>query len=78
MRVSVTHVQALEDYRRDRLHLFPSPESLRWYLRIHRPLLSQAGALLKLRGRFFIHAENFDGYVIEAAQSAAGKQGHSA
>ncbi len=60
-------VQALVpplDYQGSRAHLFPSIESLRWFIRCNKPELIEAGALLEIAGRIRINPEAFDGVVL--------------
>lgn len=52
-------------------HVFPSVESVRWYLREHREGLEEAGALLVIRGRINIVPAPFEEYVLRAGQAAA-------
>lgn len=51
--------------------VFPSVESVRWYLREHREGLEDAGALLVIRGRLNIVPGPFESYVLRAGQAAA-------
>ena len=54
-----------------RNHLFPGPESLRWFMRNHRADLVESGAVLMIAGRWFANPPAFDRVVIEAGQRAA-------
>lgn len=38
---------------------FPSEQSARWAVRMHRRALAEAGALALLRGRIFVHQVKF-------------------
>lgn len=58
-------------YREGRERLFQSEGSLQWYVRQHRPALIEAGALLLHAGRWMIHPDHFDAYVMAAGASAA-------
>ena len=54
-------------------HLFPSLDSLRWFIRRSRALLQQHGALLQIAGRTYVDPDKFAAavLVIGAAQSAS-------
>jgi len=54
--------------------LFPSVESLRWYMREHREGLVEAGALHVIRGRTYIAPGPFEAYVLRAGQEQAAKR----
>lgn len=64
---------APEKYRESRAHLFPSPQSLVWFIRRNREELVAKGALLVLAGRNHVDPFKFDEVVIEVGQRAAGK-----
>lgn len=71
--MSSTVLQALkppEDYRAERERIFPGRNSLGWYIRQNRSDLVAAGALLKIRGAWFIHGPRFDEFVIDRSRSA--------
>lgn len=55
-----------EEYQQRTSNLFPGIESLRWYIRQHRPALTADGALLYIAGRLWINPPKFDGYVLAA------------
>ncbi|RYF56018.1 MAG: hypothetical protein EOO27_19510 [Comamonadaceae bacterium] len=55
-----------EGYQAQTAHLFPSEQSIRWYIRQHRDALVSAGALLYIAGRLWINSGKFDSYVLEA------------
>lgn len=61
----------LIDYAEQRKRLFPSTNSLQWYVRNHRQALIAAGALLMHCGQWHVHIARFDAYVIEAGRAAA-------
>jgi len=71
---SLSKLKSPQAYRLERDHLFPSDQSLIWFIRNNRPALIEAKALLKLRGRTLLHDENFDAYVMAAAQAGVCKQ----
>jgi hypothetical protein len=41
-------------------HLFPSEPSIRWFVRRHRIRLVESGALVKLRGMWFVDLTAWD------------------
>lgn len=47
--------------------VFPSTESFRWYLRNNEMALVDRGAVVKLRGQWFLVRPTFDQAVIELA-----------
>lgn len=49
-----------DDYVNERSHVFQSMESFRYFLRKHRTLLFERGALLEIGGRILIVAPKFD------------------
>lgn len=51
----------------DAQHVFPSVESLRWYLRTHESSLVSRGALIKLRGQWYLIRPTFDQAIVEIA-----------
>jgi len=59
------------DYRAARERIFYSDNSLHWYMRSHRDELVAAGALLKIRGVWFIHEPRFDDFVLTGGREAA-------
>ena len=58
-------------YQRERAHLFPSEESLRWFVRRHKRSLIDAGALLMIAGRLTINPALFDRVVLTVGQQSA-------
>ena len=62
--------EAPEAYLAKRAHLFPSVSSLRWFMRMERERLIEAGALRKLAGRVLIEPSSFDAVVEAAARDA--------
>lgn len=67
----VLKLAPLPEYRAQRQHIFPSQASLDWYLRKNRSGLVESGALLLLAGRWFVNAERFDAYLLQAGTEAA-------
>jgi hypothetical protein len=61
----------LEEYQQTRERCFPSAGSLEWYLRMHRSKLIEAGAMLKHRGIWHVHADRFDQAVMDIAQASS-------
>lgn len=68
----------VEEYQGGRVRVFPSKESVRWYIRQHRKGLEGCGALLHIHGRLWAHPPKFDAFVIEAGQQAAQRRGVAA
>lgn len=69
--IDVLKLAPLSEYRAQRQHIFPSQPSLDWYLRKNRPGLVENGAMLLLAGRWFVNAERFDAYLLQAGTEAA-------
>ena len=53
------------DYQRDNAHIFPTPQSWKWFVHQHRAELIEAGALCYVAGRVFVVPEAFDGTVVK-------------
>lgn len=51
---------ALEAYQQANQHIFPSPNSLRWFYRQHRSELIESGAVVRLAGRLMVHGGNME------------------
>lgn len=64
-------LKARAEYRAERERIFPSPNSFDWYIRQNRARLIAAGALLKIRGTWFVHEPRFDDFVLRGGQEAA-------
>jgi len=60
-----------EEYRAPRAHLFPSPQSLTWFMRQHRSKLIDAGALSTIAGKHRIHPAKADAVVSAIGEQAA-------
>ena len=41
------------------LHTFPSVDSVRWFVRVHRDELARLGAVIGITGRLRFHPERF-------------------
>lgn len=64
-------LQLPEDYRASRLHLYPSADSFRWFVRQHRGELVKAGALSRPTGRWLVRPGLFDRVVLEVGARRA-------
>jgi hypothetical protein len=51
-------------------HTFPSAESIRWFCRINRDKLANAGALISITGRLRYHPERFQQAAAEIGSAA--------
>lgn len=58
------------DYQGSRAHLFPSIESLRWFIRCNKAALIAGGALLEIAGRTRVNPAAFDAVVLEVGKRA--------
>ena len=68
-------VRPLPEYREPRSHIFPSDNSLNWFVRQHKGELVEAGAMLLLNGQWHANDERFDATVLEIGKRAAQKRG---
>ena len=59
-------------YQESRKHLFPSQQSLQWFMRTHKRELVEAGGLLLIAGRNVIAPAAFDALVLEDGRRKAG------
>lgn len=68
----------LPEYQQQRQAIFPSQDSLRWFIRQHHAELVEQRALLMPAGKKLISPSAFDSVVVEiGARLAAGrKRGH--
>jgi hypothetical protein len=57
---SLATLVRLPDYQGQREHLSGSFASIQWFVRTHRDRLVDDGALLMLRGQWFVAPEVFD------------------
>lgn len=64
----ITGLVRIQQYQSERSNVFPSVESLRWYLREHRKGLEGASALLYIAGRLWADPNKFDAYVLDAGR----------
>ncbi|PWB40134.1 MAG: hypothetical protein C3F19_11605 [Rhodocyclales bacterium] len=46
-------------------HTFPSVDSIRWYVRIHREELARVGAVIAITGRLRFHPARFQRAAVE-------------
>lgn len=53
-----------EEYQAARGHIFPSPTSLQWFMRRHRPALIEKRAILMPTGRLLVDEQQFDDAVL--------------
>lgn len=61
----------LPDYQQRRQTIFPSPDSLAWFVRKHYAELVESGALLMPAGKKLIAPGAFDRFVLEVGQRRA-------
>jgi hypothetical protein len=61
----------VNQYRAERAHVYQSDEALRWTLRQHGQRFADAGALVIIGRRKFVHPERFDKVAFELGQKAA-------
>lgn len=73
-RSDVRDVVLPSDYRSERQHIFQSKGSFDWFLRRHRAQLVARQALLLLAGRWMVHSERCDAYLLETGAAAAQAQ----
>jgi hypothetical protein len=64
-------VRKLPEYGEQRRHIFPSDNSLTWFVRQHRSELIESGAILLLNGQWHVHEGRFDLAVLEVGKKAA-------
>ena len=64
MSETVQALVSLQAYQQSRAHLFPSVESIRWYVRRHREELIDGGAVLTVAGRVQVSPGAFDGCLL--------------
>ena len=56
----ISQLRTLDDFRVERPLLFPSAEALRWFVRVNKDELVNAGALTRPTGRWLVRPEAFD------------------
>jgi hypothetical protein len=64
------------EYAAERVQVFPSGESFRWFERQHRVELVERGALVKPTGRKLVNPALFDQVVLEIGARQAKRRGH--
>jgi len=62
---------SVAEYAKMRANVFGSTESLRWFLRMHRTRLVEAGAVFLLTNRWMVNPTAFDAAVLEIGSRAA-------
>ena len=63
------------EYAAERVQVFPSGESFRWFDRTHRAELVERGALVKPTGRFLVNPPLMDQAVLEIGTRQAKRRG---
>lgn len=51
-------------------HTFPTIDSVRWFVRVHREQLARAGAVIAITGRLRFHPERFQQLAVEIGRQA--------
>ena len=74
MSADVQALVPLLEYQQSRAHLFPSLESLRWFIKTRKRQLVDAGALLDITRRHMILPARFDAVVMESGQQRAARK----
>ena len=62
-----------EEYRLERIRLFPSKGSFDWFARQHREQIYSRKAMLVLGGRIFIDPERFDQFILSTNAPGSGR-----
>ena len=65
MDTKLADLVSLSEFQRTTAHLFPSVESIRWYLRQNGSKLRSSGAVLTIAGRIWICPSKFERDVLE-------------
>jgi hypothetical protein len=52
------------------LHTFPTLDSVRWFVRIHREPLARAGAVIAITGRLRFHPDRFQQAATEIGRAS--------
>ena len=60
-----------KDFRKSACHLFPTDDSLRWFLRSHEQALTEAQAVLKLGRGTFIDGDRFRAVAVSLMKVSA-------
>lgn len=71
MTEAVQELVPIDVYQQTRSHLFPSIQSVRWFLRNHRQALVQADAVVMLNRRYLVVPGAFDAYAMQSARETA-------
>lgn len=75
MTTTAAEMVPLPQYQQERQAIFPSQDSLRWFIRQHHAELVEQHALLMPAGKKLIAPSNFDRVVVEiGARLAAGRK----
>lgn len=67
----VSSVMTLDEYQKARKTIFPSGASIRWDVFENRDVLVRAGALLRLKGRWYADPAKYDAVIYERGLQAA-------
>jgi hypothetical protein len=59
------------EYQQARPHLFPSEQSMRWYVRQHRAALVEADALVMVARRYLVVPSAIDAFVLRGGKATA-------
>lgn len=65
MATAINDLRLPADYQAERTHVFPSVNSLDWFVRRNRAELMQRGAIVAPLGRRLIVPEKFDRFVMQ-------------
>lgn len=65
MQTTAAEMLPLPEYQQQRAYIFPSVDSLRWFIRQHHPELVERQALLMPAGKKLIAPAAFDRVVVE-------------
>lgn len=71
---TLSFVMELNDYRQQHAgHLLRSAGAMEWYMRGNGDELKACGAVLKIAGRWYVHASRFDEAILRIGQQQAQK-----
>lgn len=59
-----------EVFQQNNPHIFPTAESLRWFMRQHGTRLLQDGVMLKLAGRYFLNRKLAPTVILQIGKQA--------
>ena len=68
---TINGLVSIAEYQLSRAHLFPSKESILWFVKKHRTELIAGDALLEISRRKKIEPGHFDKFVLEVGKRAA-------